>query len=136
MQELLSALTMRLEASGERALLTALGYLAAMLLLIVAFVAVVYAGATAVSQVYGPVVAALCVAAGAVLMALVLILWLSHRRKVLAQQVLLQRAARSSALTSASAVALPIAMKASPLGTLVAVAAAAYVIAKASQRNE
>lgn len=136
MHELFSGLTERLEASGERVLLTVMGYLAAMLLLVVAFVALVYAGATAISQVYGPVVAALSVAAGAAVAAIMLVVWLSHRRKVLAQQALMRRAAQTSPLTSVAAVALPMALKASPVGTLIAVAAAAYVISKASQRSD
>lgn len=135
MGALISALTSRLESSGERVMLTVVGYLAVMLLLVAAFIALVYAGATAVSQAYGPVVAALTVAGCAIVGALVIMVWLSMRRKRLARQARLRRGIEPATLTAATAV-LPVLLKASPLGTLIAVAAAAYVISKASQRPD
>jgi hypothetical protein len=135
MGALISALTSRLESSGERVMLTVVGYLAVMLLLVAAFIALVYAGATAVSQVYGPVIAALTVAGCTIVAALVLIVWLSMRRKRLVRQARIRRALEPATLTAATTV-LPVLLKASPLGTLAAVAAAAYVIAKASQRTD
>jgi divalent metal cation (Fe/Co/Zn/Cd) transporter len=135
MSELLSALTLRLQSSGERAMLTVLGYLAATLLILVALGAFAYAGATAISQVYGPVVAALSVAVGALVVALIIVLWLYQRQRRLARQLRMRRTLQPSVVNAATTV-LPVLLKASPLGTLAAVAAAAYVISKASQRND
>lgn len=135
MGALISALTSRLESSGERVMLTVVGYLAVMLLLVAAFIALVYAGATAVSQAYGPVIAALMVAICALVAALVIILWLGMRRKRLARQARLRRGIEPATLTAATAV-LPVLLRASPMGTLIAVAAAAYVISKASQKPD
>lgn len=135
MGALVSALTSRLESSGERVMLTVVGYLAVMLLLVAAFIALVYAGATAVSQAYGPVIAALMVAISALVAALVIVLWLGMRRKRLARQARLRRGIEPATLTAATAV-LPVLLRASPMGTLIAVAAAAYVISKASQKPD
>ena len=136
MSELIATLTSRLESSGERVMLTVMGYLAVMLLLVAAFVALVYAGATAVSEAYGPVAASLTVAVCALVGALVLVLWLSRRRRVLARQARLRRSLLEPAAMSAAAHVLPTMLKASPMGTLFAIAAAAYVVSKASQRHE
>jgi len=136
MSELISALAARLESSGERVMLTLTGYLAVLLLLVAAFVALVYAGATAVSAVYGPVAAALTIAVAALSAALLLVAWLSHRRRLVARQNRMRRSVLQPTALNAASHLLPVMLKASPIATLVAVAAAAYVVSKASQRQD
>ena len=136
MGELFSALTTRLESSGERVMLTLMGYFAVTFLLVAAFIALVYAGATAISQAYGPVAAAVSVAAVALLAALLVALWLNQRRKMQARRARVRRHLLEPTAMNAATHLLPVMLRASPMGTLFAIAAAAYVVSKASQRRE
>ncbi|MBL0370647.1 hypothetical protein JJB09_01275 [Rhizobium sp. KVB221] len=133
MADLFAAYVARMEASGERVVVTIIAYAVITLLLLVALGASIYAAATAVALAYGPVAAALSVAVFALVAALAVLGWLGYRRRSLRRRRLLRKATQP-ALTAAAMQALPVALRASPLGTLAAVAAAAYVLAKASQK--
>ena len=133
MGEFLASYIVRLEASGERVVVSVIAYVVIAILLLVALGAFTYAAATAVALAYGPVAAALSVAVVALVAALAVIGWLGFRRRQ-AERERLARQAMQPALTGAVLQALPVALQASPLGTLAAVAAAAYVVAKASQK--
>lgn len=136
MNALVSALMSRLEASGEKVALTVIGYMSAMLLLVAAILALAYAVAVAVSDAYGPIAAALAIAAAALSGALAIVAWLNRRSKVLARQARLRRGMTEPAVMNAATHLLPAMLKASPMGTLVAIAAAAYVVSKASQQHD
>lgn len=134
MSELIHVLTLRLQASGERAALTLVGYAAASLLVIFAFAAFVYAAATALTAAYGPVVSACVLGGVSLLLALIVVAWLGFRRRKLRRKMRMQRLAQP-AMSNIATTALPIMLRASPIGTLIAVAAAAYVLQRASQRK-
>lgn len=136
MNALVSALMSRLEASGEKVALTVIGYMSAMLLLVAAILALAYAVAVAVSDAYGPIAAALAIAAAALSGALAIVAWLNRRSKVVARQARLRRGMTEPAVMNAATHLLPAMLKASPMGTLVAIAAAAYVVSKASQQHD
>jgi hypothetical protein len=134
MGELIHALTSRLQSSGEQAARTVLGYLAVLLLLIFAFAAFVYAAATALTEAYGPVVSASVIGGVSVVIALLVIAWLGMRSRRLKREMRLRRLARP-AVTGAAASALPLMMRASPIGTLLVVALAGYMLQRSTQRR-
>ncbi len=134
MSELIHVLTLRLQSSGERAALTLVGYAAASLLVVFALAAFVYAAATALTAAYGPVASACVLGGVSLLLALVVIAWLGIRRRRLRRKMRMQRLAQP-AMANIAATALPLMLRASPIGTLVAVAAAAYVLQRATQQK-
>jgi len=134
MSELVHALTLRLQSSGERAMLTLFGYLAASLLLVFAFAAFVYAAATALTAAYGPVVSASVIGGGSLILAGIVFAWLSYRRRKLKREMRVRRLAQP-AMAGVAATALPLMLKTSPIGTLLAVAAAAYVFQRSTQKR-
>jgi hypothetical protein len=137
MNELVQGLTQRLHASGERMLATLLGYFAVLLLLAFAFAAFVYAAATALTSVYGPVVSALIIAGASLVLALIVLAWLAHRRRKLRREMRLRRAAQPAQPITAglASTILPIMVRTSPFGTLLVVAATAYMLQRANQRR-
>lgn len=134
MSELVHALSLRLQSSGERAVLTLVGYLLVVLLLAFAFAAFVYAAATALTERYGPVTSALTIGIASVALALIAMGWLAYRRRKLRREMRLRRLARP-AMAGVAASVLPTMVRASPLGTLLAVAAAAYVLQRSNQKK-
>jgi type VI protein secretion system component VasK len=135
MSELIHALTLRLQSSGERAMLTLIGYLAASLLVVFAFAAFVYAGATALTAQYGPVISASIIGGVSIVLALIVFGWLAYRRRKLKRQMRLRRLAQP-AMAGVAASALPLMMRASPIGTLLAVAVAGYVLQRSTQKTK
>ena len=134
MSELVHALTLRLQSSGERAMQTLLGYLAASLLVVFSFAAFVYAAATALTQAYGPVISALVIGGVAIVLALLVFAWLAMRRRKLRREMRMRRFAQP-AMVGAATTILPAMMRASPLGTLLAVAAAGYVLQRSTRKR-
>lgn len=135
MGELFHALSLRVQSSGERVMLTLAGYIVVLLLLSFAFAAFAYAGATALTAEFGPVAAALMIGGASVILALIVIGWLAYRRRKLKRELRMRRAAQP-AVAGAVASALPIMMRTSPLGTLLVVAAGAYVLQRSSQKRQ
>jgi hypothetical protein len=134
MSELVHALSLRLQSSGERAMLTLFGYLAASLLLVFAFAAFVYAAATALTTAYGPVVSASVIGGSSLILAGIAFAWLAHRRRKLKREMRMRRLAQP-AVAGVAATALPLMLKTSPIGTLLAVAAAAYMFQRSTQKR-
>lgn len=134
MGELIHALTLRLQASGAQAVRTLLGYVAVLLLLIFAFAAFVYAAATALTQAYGPVVSASVIGGVSVVIALIVMAWLAARSRKLKREMRMRRLARP-AVAGAAASALPLMMRASPIGTLLVVALAGYMLQRSTQKR-
>ncbi|MDB5526094.1 MAG: hypothetical protein JWM58_3857 [Rhizobium sp.] len=133
MSEFVHALTLRLQSSGERAVLTLLGYLAASLLVVFAFAAFIYAAATALTQAYGPVISALVIGGISISLALVVLAWLAMRRRRLRREMRMRRVAQPAMIGAAASI-LPMMIRASPLGTLLAVAAAGYVLQRSTRK--
>lgn len=136
MSEFLNGLSLRLQNSGERAMLTLLGYIAAALLVVFAFAAFTYAAATALTVAYGPIVSALTLGIAAIALALAVVLWLGWRSRRLKRQMRLRRAAAAAQPGTAGLVAalLPTMVRASPIGTMVLVAAAAFLLQRSNQQ--
>lgn len=124
---LLNALTGRLRVSSQLLAVSAAGYAVVALLLIFAAAAFIYAAAVALSHAYGPIVAAVVLGAGALLIALVIIAWIAYRQRRLRRQIRMRRLAEP-AMADLAAGLMPVMLKASPLGTMVAVAAATYFL--------
>lgn len=134
MGEVIHGFSLKLQSSGERAMLTLIGYGAACALLVFAFAAFVYAAATALTAAYGPVASASILGGGAIVLSLVVFAWLAYRRRKLAREIRMRRLAQP-AVAGMAATMLPAMMRTSPLGTLLAVAAAAYVFQRSTQRR-
>jgi hypothetical protein len=135
MSELIHALTLRVQMSGERAARTILGYLAVVLLLVFAFAAFVYAAATALTGAYGPVVSALVLGGVSVGLAVIVVIWLAIRsRRLKRERQRMQRIAQP-AMAGVAASALPLMMRTSPIGTLVVVALAGYMLQRSTQKK-
>jgi len=135
MSELVHALTVRLQMSGERAARTILGYLAVALLLIFTFAAFVYAAATALTGAYGPVVSALVLGGVSIALALIVVAWLAIRNRRLRREKQRMQRLTQPAIAGIAASALPLMMRASPIGTLLAVGLAGYMLQRSTQRR-
>lgn len=133
MAELLRLLTLRLRAAGERTAVSALLYGGVALLLVFAAAALIYAAAIALSAEYGPVVAALVLAAGAILLALVFMLIIALRRRRVRRLARLRRATAPPDPMTMAASVLPSLIQRNPVGSLVAVAVAAYLLQRTNQ---
>jgi small-conductance mechanosensitive channel len=131
MNALIQAVATRLQMSGERLVVASIGYLGVALLAAFSLAAFAYAAAVALSEIYGPVVAALVLGAVSAVLAVLTLLVINSRRR--------RRHMRASAMVPPRPMAglattlLPDMVRASPIGTLVAVAAAAYVLQRSSQ---
>jgi hypothetical protein len=134
MGELIHALTLRLQLSGEQAVRTLIGYFVVLLLVIFAFAAFVYAAATALTEAYGPVVSATVIGGVSIVIALLIIAWLAMRSRRLKREMRMRRLARP-AVAGVAASALPLMMRASPIGTLLAVAVAGYMLQRSTQKR-
>lgn len=134
MGEFIHGLTLKLQSSGERAIVTLIGYGVACLLLVFAIAAFIYAAATALTAAYGPVASASILGGGAIVLALIVFGWLSYRRKRLEREIRMRRLAQP-AVAGMAATMLPAMMRTSPVATLLAVAAAAYVFQRTTQRR-
>jgi len=135
MHEFVHALSLRLHASGERAMLTLFAYLAVSLLVVFAFAAFIYAAATALTFAYGPIVSASVLGGVSIILALVLVAWLAFRRRKLKREMRMRRLAQP-AIAGVAASALPMMMRASPIGTLLAVAVAGYMLQRSTQKRK
>jgi type VI protein secretion system component VasK len=130
---LFQALTLRLRASGEQAALNVIAYFTVFLLLIFAFAAFVYAAATALDRAYGPIVAASVLGGVSLLLALIVIAWLGMRRRRMRHRIRMSRAAQPDLTAGVAASVLPAMLRASPMGTLILVAAAGYLLQRSTQ---
>jgi hypothetical protein len=135
MAALFHALTLRLQDSGERAMVTAIAYLIAALFFVLAIAAFIYAAAVALTEAYGPVVAGVVIGVVAALLGLMTIAWLSLRKRSLRRKLLLSRLAQPS-LADTAATALPVMLQKNPLGVLIVAAAAGFILQRSTQQRK
>jgi hypothetical protein len=135
MAALFQALALRLQDSGERAMLTVITYLVAALFFVLAIAAFIYAAAVALTEAYGPVVAGVVIGVVAALLGLMTIAWLSLRKRSLRRKMLLRRLAQPS-LADTAATTLPIMLQKNPLGVLIIAAAAGFLLQRSTQHRK
>lgn len=136
MSELVAALTGRIRASGQQLVLTLIAYAIVAILLLSAYVAFMYALGLAIAAEYSPVIAALSIAIATLVIALSIVVWLKVRgRRLERRRALYARSAVNAGSTAAMATMVPMMIRASPVGSLVAVAVLAYVVSRAGQRD-
>lgn len=136
MSELVTALTGRIRASSQQLVLTLIAYCIVALLLLSAYVAFMYALGLWIAWEFSPMVAALSIAIATLVIALGIVVWLRMRSRRLERRRTFQaKASVSAGSTAAIATVVPMMVRASPVGSLVAVAVLAYVLSRAGQRE-
>lgn len=136
MSELVAALTGRIRASGQQLVLTLIAYAIVAILLLSAYVAFMYALGLAIAAEYSPLVAALSIAIATLVIALAIVVWLKMRgRRLERRRAIYTRSAVNAGSTAAMATVVPMMVRASPVGSLLAVAVLAYVLSRAGQRE-
>jgi hypothetical protein len=136
MSEIVALLTRRMRASGQQLVLTLIAYGIVAILLLSAYVAFMYALGLAIAAEYSPVIAALSIAIATLVIALAIVLWLKVRgRRLERRRAIYARSAVNAGSTAAMATMVPMMIRASPVGSLVAVAVLAYVVSRAGQRD-
>ncbi|MGV3550552.1 hypothetical protein [Rhizobium sp.] len=136
MSEIVAMLTGRIRSTTHEFAVSLAVYAIVGLFALTAYVALLYALGLAISQEYGPMVAALSIAGLTILAALIALLVLSVRARRLRRMRALRTRSTMAAGTSAAAAAMvPMMVRASPVGSLVAVAVLAYVVSRAGQRR-
>ena len=136
MAELLALLTVRLRASGQEFVATLVVFCVVGLLFLSGYVALLYALALAIAAKAGPVIAALSVAGVTIGLALIVLLWQNVRRRRLQRIRAMQATSAAMAGTTAAMVGLvPSVIKASPLGSLLAVGILTYFVSRSGYRK-
>jgi hypothetical protein len=136
MSELVAALSGRIRASGQQLVLTLIAYAIVAILLLSAYVAFMYALGLAIAAEFSPLVAALSIAVATLIIALAIVIWLKLRgRRLERRRKIYTRSAVNAGSTAAMATVVPMMVRASPVGSLVAVAVLAYVLSRAGQRE-
>lgn len=134
MFDIVSSLTGRIRSSTQDVMSTLAIYAVVGLFTLTAYVALLYALGLVISDAYGPLVAALSIAGLTILLALIglLVVRMRHRRLERLRQ-LRSRSAAAAGSTAAIATIVPMMVRASPVGSLMAVAVMAYVLSRAGQ---
>lgn len=136
MSELVSMLTGRIRSTTHELAYSFVVYAMTGLFALTAYVALLYALGLAIAQEAGPMVAALSIAGVTMVAALIALLALRLRARRLRRLRALRTRSTVAAGTSAAAAAMvPMMVRASPVGSLVAVAVLAYVVSRAGQRR-
>jgi len=136
MSELVAALTGRIRASSQQLVLTLIAYGIVTILLLSAYVAFMYALAFWIAYEFGPIVAALSIAIVTLVIALGIVVWLKVRSgREKRRRAFRAKATVSAGSTAVMATVVPMMVRASPVGSLVAVAVLAYVLSRAGQRE-
>lgn len=134
MPEIVSSLTGRIKSSTHELAFSIIIYGIVGLFGLTAYVALLYAIGLAIAMEYGPVVAALSIAGLTLAAALVALLVLRMRRRRLRRlQELRMKSAAAAGTSAALATMVPMMVRASPVGSLLAVAVLAYVVSRAGQ---
>jgi hypothetical protein len=135
MFDLVSSFTGRIRSSTQDMMFTLAIYAVVGLLGLTAYVALLYALGLVISAEAGPLAAALSIAGITIGLALVglLIVYVRQRRLRRLRQ-LRARSSVSAGSTAVVATLVPMMVRASPVGSLMAVAAVAYVLSRAGQR--
>lgn len=136
MSELMAALTGRIRASSQQLVLTLIAYGIVAILLLSAYVAFMYALGLAIAAEFSPVIAALSIAIATLVIALAIVIWLKLRgRRLERRRAIHARSAVNAGSTAAIATVVPMMVRASPVGSLLAVAVLAYVLSRTGQRE-
>lgn len=136
MSEIVSSLTGRIKSSTHEFAISVAIYMIVGLFALTAYVALLYAMGLAISDVYGPMIAALSIAGVTILAALIALLFLQMRaRRQRRLRALRARSAAAAGTTAALATVVPMMVRASPVGSLLAVAVLAYVVSRAGQHT-
>ena len=134
MSEIVSLLTGRIKSSTHELVFSVIVYAIVGLFGLTAYVALLYALGLAIAAEHGSLVAALSIAALTVVAALVALLVLEMRRRRRRRlRELRMRRATTAGTSAAIATMVPMMVRASPVGSLVAVAVLAYVVSRAGQ---
>lgn len=134
MFEIVSSLTGRIRSSTQELAVSIAVYGIVGILVLTAYIALLYALGVAVSAEAGPLAAALSIAGVTLLLALIALFVLHMRRRRLRRLRRLQARSAAAAGTSAAvATIVPTLVRASPVGSLLAVAVLAYVMSRAGQ---
>ena len=134
MAEIVSLLTGRIKSSTHELAISMMIYGIVGVFGASAYVALLYAAGLAIAMEYGPLVAALSIAGLTVGAALIALLVLHMRkRRLLRLQEIRMRSAAAAGSSAALATIVPMMVRASPVGSLLAVAVLAYVVSRAGQ---
>lgn len=134
MFDIVSSLTGRIRSSTQDMMFTLAIYAIVGLFVLTAYVALLYALGLAISNEYGPMVAALSIAGLTIVLALIGLLVVRMRQKRLERlRQLRSRSTAAAGSSAALATLVPMIVRASPVGSLMAVAVMAYVLSRAGQ---
>lgn len=134
MSEIVSLLTGRIRSSTHEFAISMVIYAIVGLFGLTAYVALVYAVGLAIATEYGSMIAALSIAGLTVIAALIALMILNMRRRRLRRlRELRMRSATAAGTSAAVATMVPMMVRASPVGSLLAVAVLAYVVSRAGQ---
>ena len=132
MFEAVSLLKGRIQSSTHEIVISIAIYAIVALLGLTAYGALLYALGLAISNEAGPMVAALAIAGLTVFLALVALLVLKMRERRLRRlRMLRTRSAMSAGTSAAMTAVVPMMVRASPVGSLLAVGVLAYVMSRA-----
>lgn len=124
----------RIQTSTHEIVVSVAVYAIVALLALTAYGALLYALGLAISNEAGPMVAALSIAGLTIALALIVLLYLKMRaRRIRRLQALRTRSAMSAGSSAALAAVVPMMVRASPVGSLLAVGVLAYVMSRAGQ---
>lgn len=136
MFEVVSLLTGRIKSTSRELAVSAAVYGLVAVLALTAYVALLYAMGLLISAEAGPLIAALSIAGLTIGLALIALLVLHLRRKRLQRlRELRTRSTVAAGTSAAMAAVVPAMVRASPLGSLLAVAVLTYVAARAGERD-
>ena len=134
MFDLVSSVTGRIRSSTQDVMFTVAIYSVVALFVLTAYVALLYALGLVISAEAGPLAAALSIAGVTLLLALIgLLIVYVRQRRLRRLRELRQRSAVSAGSSAALATIVPMMVRASPVGSLMAVAVMAYVLSRAGQ---
>ncbi len=125
MNMLSSALAHFASTTASRAAIPVMAFVVIGMLLGISFLMLMAAGGVWLAELYGPVIALLALAGVAVVAACIAAVWFYFWQKRA------ERRRKSAQITSLLAVVAPRLIATSPIGSLVAIAAVAYVLSKA-----
>lgn len=134
MNEIVSLLTGRVRSTVRDIAVSGVMYGIAAIFALTAYMALLYAAGLAIASEVGPVVAALSIAGATVFLALILLLALSlRRRRLRPARRLRPRGVVATGAGLGLGTVVPLMVRASPVGSLLAVAVLAYVVSRAGQ---
>lgn len=134
MSNLIDTLSMTIRLAGRQLGSIMLAYGVMALFLLTGYGALVFAIAATLSNRYGSVAAAVMIGLASLMLALIVYIWTSYRvRRFRRRQHL--RAAVGSVQRSVIGTAIPVIVRASPIASLIAVAAAAAFLTRSVQKH-